>query len=191
MQNKKNILTMAMFALAVILITFGILFLLTAAELVPIFKGFYNINNVLGRYVIVIITMASGIMLFSNLSATIKNNSLRNGMLIGITTFSTILTLPLVYVFVAIFFAQNGIVGPVGKIMMINNIVIGFNAIFGSGVFIYFVYSFMFILSIVFIAVPLVTGFLNLKGKTLIIGKKGNGKFGFSLGILPVLKEKE
>lgn len=112
-------------------------------------------------------------------------------MLIGVTTFSTILTLPLVYVFVAIFFAQNGIVGPVGNIMMINNIVNGFNAIFGSGVFVYFVYSFMFVLSIVFIAVPLVTGILNIKGKTLVIGKKAKGKFGISTDILTVLKKKQ
>ncbi len=185
--NKKQIILLS---LAVVLIIFGLLFLLTAAEVAPIFQFMYGINNILGRYVIVIVTMAAGIMLFSNVSATIYKDKLRNGLLIFMTTFSTVLTVPLVYVFVAIFFAQNGIIGPVGKsVMSIDKIVEGFNRIFGSGAGVYVIYSVMLVVSLVFIAFPLFTGILNIKGKTLIIGKENN-KLKIGIGILPVLKDR-
>ena len=189
MKNKKALI-IASLTTAVTLIIIGILFLLTAAGIAPIFKIMYRINNILGRYVIVIVTMAAGIMLFSNISATIYNDKLRNGLLIGVTTFSTVLTVPLVYVFVAIFFAQNGIIGPVGgSIMSIDKIVEGFNQLFGSGALVYVIYSVMLVVSLVFIAFPLVTGILNIKGKTIVIGKKDN-KLKISVGVLPVLKER-
>ncbi|NCA92382.1 hypothetical protein EOM82_03915 [bacterium] len=189
MKNRQALI-IAYLTVAVTLIIIGLLFLLTAAEIAPIFSIMYKINNILGRYVIVIVTMAAGIMLFSNVSATIPNDKLRSGMLIGITTFSTVLTIPLVYVFVAIFFAQNGIIGPVGGgVMSIDKIVEGFNQIFGSGAVVYIIYSIMLVVSIIFIAFPLFTGILNIKGKTLVIGKQDN-KLKISIGVLPVLKER-
>lgn len=189
MKNKKAFISVLL-TTAVILIIIGLLFLLTAAEIVPVFDFMYDIGNILGRYVIVIVTMAAGIMLFSNISATINNDKLRNGLLIGITAFSTVLTVPLVYVFVAIFFAQNGIIGPVGgSVMSIDKIVQGFNQIFGGGAFVYIIYSIMLVVSLIFIAFPLFTGILNIKGKTLVIGKQEN-KIKISIGVLPVLKER-
>lgn len=155
--KKKDIIIYSLLALSCIIIVFGILFLLSAAEIAPIFTFFKSMNNVLVRYIIVILTMAVGIMTFSNVASRLDNKKLSNGLSIGITTFSTILTIPLVYVFIAIFFAQNGKVGPVGEIMMLDRIVEGFNDWFGSGTFIWVVYSFMLILSLVFIAVPIIT----------------------------------
>lgn len=155
--TKKDKIIYGLVGLSVVLIVLGLLFLVSAAEIAPVFTFFKSMDNVLVRYIIVILTMASGIMLFSNAVAQLSNIKLRNGLSIGITAFSTVLTVPLVYVFVAIFFAQQGKVGPVGKIMMLDRIAEGFVEWFGSGAFIWIVYSFMLIVSIVFISVPIIT----------------------------------
>ena len=155
--TKRDKILVAVLALACVVILFGIMFLLSAAEIANIFPFFGNIDNVLVRYIIVIFAMATGIMTFSNVCAHLSNLKVRKGLNIGITVFSTVLTIPLVYVFVAIFFAANGKIGPVGEAMMLDRIVAGFEAWFGTGAFVYVVYVFMLILSIVFITVPLVS----------------------------------
>ncbi|MEG1613712.1 MAG: hypothetical protein RR357_06055 [Clostridia bacterium] len=185
--NKKEKIQISLLALSVVITIFGIMFLLTSAELVPIFKGFYKINNMLGRYIIVILTMSVGIMLFSNVAMTIENKKMRNGLTLGITIFASVLTLPLVYVFIAIFPAHSGKIGAIGEIMMINRIVEGFIAWFGNGNFVYVVYTVMLIVSIIFLAVPLVTGVLGIKGKALKVGKQSSGKFGIGIIELPVI----
>ncbi len=161
--SKKDKICYGLMGGSFLLIIFGIMFLLSAAEIAPIFTFFKSMDNVLVRYIIVILTMASGIMLFSNAAANLSNIKLRRSLSIGITTFSTILTVPLVYVFIAIFFAHNGKVGPVGEIMMLSRIAEGFVEWFGNGAFIYVVYTFMLILSFVFIAVPIITCISTLK----------------------------
>lgn len=170
---------------AVAIICLGLVFLVSAMQILPLFSA---ISNALGRYLIVIGTMSCGIMLFSNVALTIENQKLRNGLTLGITIFAFILTLPLVYVFIAIFPANVGIMGFVGReIMMLDTIVAGFHAWFGSGAFVYVVYAFMLIVSIVFLLEPLAVGILALKGKTLVLFKKGGPVF--SIDELPVLKK--
>jgi hypothetical protein len=186
--NKNEKMLKAVLIIASVIIVIGVMFVLTAAEIAPIFQGLTRIKNILGRYIIVIATMATGIMLFSNAAAAVEKKKLRNGLTLGITVFSTVLTIPLVYVFAAIFGAEKGVIDPVGVIMKIDKICEGFRAWFGGGAFLYVIYVFMLILSIVFIAFPLVTGVLTLKGKALKIGKQENGKFGIGIGELPVIK---
>ena len=188
MFTKQHPVRSCLFALSIALIVLGLLFLVNAMEAARIFPAFYDIENVLAKYIVVIITMACGIMLFSNLSTQIEQDKLRNGLTIGITTFSTVLTVPLVYVFIAIFpLKATGKMGPVGQIMTLDKILAGFEAWFGSGAFLYVVLVFMLLLSIVFISFPLLTGVLAVKGKAIIVGKQKNGKFGIGLGPLPVL----
>lgn len=170
---------------AVAIICLGLVFLVSAMQILPLFSA---ISNALGRYLIVIVTMSCGIMLFSNVALTIEDEKLRNGLTLGITIFAFVLTLPLVYVFIAIFPANVGIMGFVGReIMMLDTIVAGFHAWFGSGAFVYVVYAFMIIVSIVFLLEPLAVGILALKGKTLVLFKKGGPVF--SIDELPVLKK--
>lgn len=170
---------------AVAIICLGLVFLVSAMQILPLFS---SISNALGRYLIVIGTMSCGIMLFSNIALTIEDEKLRNGLTLGITIFAFVLTLPLVYVFIAIFPANVGIMGFVGReIMMLDTIVAGFHAWFGSGAFVYVVYAFMLIVSIVFLLEPLAVGILALKGKTLVLFKKGGPVF--SIDELPVLKK--
>ncbi len=170
---------------AVGIICLGLVFLVSAMQILPLFNA---ISNALGRYLIVIGTMSCGIMLFSNVALTVEDQKIRNGLTLGITIFAFILTLPLVYVFIAIFPANVGVMGFIGReIMMLDTIVAGFHAWFGNGAFVYVVYSFMLVVSIVFLLEPLGVGILALKGKTLVLFKKGGPVF--SIDELPVLKK--
>lgn len=188
MFSKSHPVRSILFALSIALIVLGFLFLINAMEAARIFPAFYDIDNVLAKYIVVIITMACGIMLFSNLATLIEADKLRNGLTIFITTFSTVLTVPLVYVFIAIFpMAARGAMGPVGKVMSLDKILAGFIAWFGNGALLYVVLVVMLLLSIVFISFPLLTGILAVKGKTIKVGKQSNGKFGIGLAPLPVL----
>ncbi len=188
--SKKNKILVALACVSGCLIILGILFLVNAMGVATFFKAFSAISNVLAKYIVVIVTMACGIMLMSNVCSRIDNDQLRKGSTIAITTFSTVLTVPLVYVFIAVFPATiNGTVGPVGEIMALDQIVLGFIEWFGDGAFLYVVYAFMLILSLVFIAVPLFMGVLTVKGKAIelaIVDKK----IKISLGTLPVLKNR-
>ena len=188
MFSRQHPIRSTLFALAIALIILGVLFLVNAMEAARIFPAFYDIDNVLAKYIVVILTMASGIMLFSNVSTAVENDRLRNGLTIGITTFSTVLTVPLVYVFIAIFPLQaTGAIGPVGHVMALDRILDGFKAWFGNGALLYVVLVVMLLLSIVFISFPLFTGILAVKGKTIQVGKDENGKFGIRFAPLPVL----
>ena len=183
--KKTSPLQLGLLIGSVVIICLGIVFLLSAMQILPLFNA---ISNALGRYLIVIGTMSCGIMLFSNVALTITDDKIRNGLTLGITIFAFVLTLPLVYVFIAIFPANEGIMGFVGKeIMMLDTIVAGFHEWFGNGAFVYVVYAFMLVVSIVFLLEPLAVGILALKGKTLILFKKGGPIF--SIDQLPVLKK--
>ena len=92
MFSKSHPVRSILFALSIALIVLGFLFLINAMEAARIFPAFYDIDNVLAKYIVVIITMACGIMLFSNLATLIEADKLRNGLTIFITTFSTVLT---------------------------------------------------------------------------------------------------
>ena len=188
--SKKEMLQIALITLSVCITILGIMFLLTAMEAVIVFAGFAEISNVILKYVVVIVTMAIGIMTFSNVSMTIENDKLRKAMVLGVTIFSTVLTLPLVYVFIAIFPAQSGHIGPVGDIMMLGKIVADFGLIIPNVAGLYVVYVLLFFMSIIFISFPLLTGVLAVKGKALKVGKMDNGKFGVCLATLPVLDKR-
>ena len=138
-QLKKNEkVQIGLLSLACVIIVLGILFLVNAMQEDPadgFFPAFCELDNILAKYIIVILTMACGIMLFSNVAVTIEQKKLRNGLTIGITAFSTVLTLPLVYVFVAIFpYAADPVpfeqLNPMDAVMRMDRIYEGFVAWF-------------------------------------------------------------
>lgn len=195
-QLKKNEKVQAgLLSLACVIIVLGILFLVNAMQEDPadgFFPAFCELDNILAKYIIVILTMACGIMLFSNVAVTIERKKLRNGLTIGITAFSTVLTLPLVYVFVAVFpYAADPVpfeqLNPVDALMRMDRIYEGFVAWFGDGGLMWAVLAVMLVLSLVFITFPLLTGILAVKNEQTL----GFKKEGFPFGVitLPVVEK--
>lgn len=195
-QLKKNEkVQIGLLSLACAIIVLGILFLVNAMQEDPadgFFPAFCELDNILAKYIVVILTMACGIMLFSNVAVTIEQKKLRNGLTIGITAFSTVLTLPLVYVFVAIFpYAADPVpfeqLNPVDAVMRMDRIYEGFVAWFGDGGLMWAVLAVMLVLSLVFITFPLLTGILAVKNEQTL----GFKKEGFPFGVitLPVVEK--
>ena len=195
-QLKKNEkVQIGLLSLACVIIVLGILFLVNAMQEDPadgFFPAFCELDNILAKYIIVILTMACGIMLFSNVAVTIEQKKLRNGLTIGITAFSTVLTLPLVYVFVAIFpYAADPVpfeqLNPMDAIMRMDRIYEGFVALFRDGGLMWAVLAVMLVLSLVFITFPLLTGILAVKNEQTL----GFKKEGFPFGVitLPVVEK--
>ena len=206
--SKPEKVLWGLLGLSVAVIILGILFLLNAMQdmsqpNIGFFPAFCAIDNVLAKYIVVILTMSCGIMLFSNVALRFPNKKLRNGLTIGITTFAFVLTLPLVYVFIAILplaakatstgmpaFEQLGVVD---QVMRTDNILAGFMDWFGSGAFLWVVLVFMLLLSILFLLEPLFAGICVTKGKVLnIVGKTKDGKIRlFTTAELPVIKTED
>ena len=195
-QLKKNEKVQAgLLALACVIIVLGILFLVNSMQEDPangFFPAFCEIDNLIGKYIVVILTMACGIMLFSNVGITFEDKKLRNGLTIGITVFSTILTVPLVYVFIAIFpYAADPVpfegLNALDAIMRMDRIHEGFVAWFGDGGLMWAVLAVMLVLSLVFISFPLATGILAVKNEQTL----GFKKEGFPFGVitLPVVEK--
>ena len=195
-QLKKNEKVQAgLLALACVIIVLGILFLVNSMQEDPangFFPAFCEIDNLIGKYIVVILTMACGIMLFSNVGITFEDKKLRNGLTIGITVFSTILTVPLVYVFIAIFpYAADPVpfegLNALDAIMRTDRIYEGFVAWFGDGGLMWAVLAVMLVLSLVFISFPLATGILAVKNEQTL----GFKKEGFPFGVitLPVVEK--
>ena len=194
-QLKKNEKVQAgLLSLACVIIVLGILFLVNAMQEDPangFFPAFCEMDNIIAKYIIVILTMACGIMLFSNVAITVEDRKLRNGLTIGITAFSTVLTVPLVYVFIAIMpYAANPVpfeeLNAVDALMRTDRIYEGFVAWFGDGGLMWAVLAVMLLLSLVFITFPLLTGIMAVKNEqTLGFKKKG---FPFGVITLPVVE---
>lgn len=191
--KKNEKVQIGLLSLSVAIIILGILFLVNAMQEDPangFFPAFCEIDNLIGKYIIVILTMACGIMLFSNVGITFEDKKLRNGLTIGITVFSTILTVPLVYVFIAIFpYAADPVpfeeLNALDAIMRMDRIYEGFVDWFGNGGLMWAVYAVMLVLSLVFITFPLLTGILAVKNEQTL----GFKKEGFPFGVitLPVV----
>lgn len=194
-QLKKNEkVQIGLFTLAGLIIVLGILFLVNAMQEDPangFFPAFCEMDNIIAKYIIVILTMACGIMLFSNVAITVEDRKLRNGLTIGITAFSTVLTVPLVYMFIAIMpYAANPVpfeeLNAVDALMRTDRIYEGFVAWFGDGGLMWAVLAVMLLLSLVFITFPLLTGIMAVKNEqTLGFKKKG---FPFGVITLPVVE---
>lgn len=194
-QLKKNEkVQIGLFTLAGLIIVLGILFLVNAMQEDPangFFPAFCEMDNIIAKYIIVILTMACGIMLFSNVAITVEDRKLRNGLTIGITAFSTVLTVPLVYVFIAIMpYAADPVpfeeLNALDAVMRTDRIYEGFVAWFGDGGLMWAVLTVMLLLSLVFITFPLLTGIMAVKNEqTLGFKKKG---FPFGVITLPVVE---
>ncbi|HPD02651.1 MAG: hypothetical protein ACOYIN_03225 [Christensenellales bacterium] len=148
---KKAVIAI-LFVVALLFNAFGIMSLLTVAEIAPIsFLGFYQNFRLIIRYIFIIASMMIGIMSFSTAAGMLKGK-LKNFLSIACCAYSTILTLPLVYTFVGCFFAVNGTMLP-----MVEEIAVELMLIFPKPTIQYVVFSAGVLLGLIFLAVPIVT----------------------------------
>ncbi len=201
LKDKK---LLALIGVSVVVMIFGILFLVNAMGIANFYKNYAGLDNALAKYIVVILTMTVGIMLWSNVAMNFENKKLRNGLTIGITAFALLMTLPLTYVLIAIMpFAasHNGadvlaaagvssmgemtpeLIASSAKVLNLNaidgimgthNIYLGFEDWFGEGALLWVVLVFMGILGVVFLAEPLAAGICVVKGKQLALFGKNS-----------------
>lgn len=158
--QKKKIIQGVAFAVAILLNVFGIMSLLTIAKIAPIgFLSFYNGMRLLVRYIVLIVIMSAGIMTFSTTAGTLEGK-LKNGLSIGVTAYSTVLTLPLLATFILCFFAMNNPTMPFA-----GEICVEFMDIFKNTSVQYLIFSAGIVLSLVFLAVPILTCVQTVRGK--------------------------
>lgn len=87
---------------------FGVMSLLTIIGIADILPFYKNFEHILLGYVIVVVSMATGIMSF-NLFAGRRKNPAKAILSIGVTAYSTILTIPLLATFVLCLVQKFGV----------------------------------------------------------------------------------
>lgn len=102
MLSKNEKVLFGLLGLSILIMVFGFMFVVNAMGVANFYPHFCAIENSLAKYIIVILTMATGIMLFTNVATRFENKKLRNGLTIGITTFAFVMTVPLTYVLIAL-----------------------------------------------------------------------------------------
>lgn len=109
------------------------------------------------KYVICAVTVAVGIILFTAFAMTL-NGKLKNILSIGVTTWSTILTIPLFLTFVLSFVVASGT-----EVPLVSDITHGIQEVFKPEWLQYVIYAGGTVLGIVCLAVPIVTTVSTVK----------------------------
>lgn len=160
----KKIIDYVILAVSIAGNVFGILSLLTiigVADIIPFYNSF---EHILLGYVIVVISMATGIMSF-NLFAGRRKNPAKNILSIAVTTYSTILTIPLFLTFVLCLIQKcganfsgfiNDFVAPIYDDML---------SIFKPEWLQYLIFVGGIIMGIAFLAVPIIMCIATVKAK--------------------------
>ena len=150
MDKKKIALQTSMAVISVLLNIWGLLSLLHTIQVFNVpFLAYLDNLRLLLKYVVIVITMACGIMLFARFATTFKGK-VKNTLAIINCTYSTILTLPLFGTFVGCFWAMKGI-----NVPMVSDICNEFMDIFKSTGLQYFIFIAGTIMGIAFLAVPI------------------------------------
>lgn len=166
-ENKKKIMQAVMITVAAGLNVWG---LLTLAQTTGADVGLTyisNIPNLIARYVIVVITMAAGIMLMSAAAGTFKGK-VKNVFSIAVCAYSTILTIPLFLAFILCIPIAAGATFPAFIEEMVRDICYSFQDIFGKGWLQYLIYVLGTIMGAIFLAVPILSTYFTVKDIDLI-----------------------
>lgn len=163
----KKIIDILILVVSFIGTVFGVLSLLTiigVADIMPFYKTF---EHILLGYVIVVISMATGIMSF-NLFAGRRENPWKTILSIAVTTYSTILTLPLVATFVLCLVQKCGVTFTGFIDGFVAPIYDDLVSIFKPEWAQYLVFIGGTIMGIIFIAVPIIMCIKTVKPKDVI-----------------------
>lgn len=164
-QDKTKIKQAVMITVAAIFIVLGILSIIQATGSNAGLTYISKISNVILRYVVVIVTNAAGIMLMSTAAGTFKGK-VKDVFAIAVCVYSTVMTIPLFAAFILMFPAAAGATLPAFLNDMVGEIVIAFGKIFKGG-WQYLVYALGTLMSIVFLAVPIISTYCTVKELTL------------------------
>ncbi len=169
--TARKVFFSVMYVVAFVSEILGILSIITVGKIgglniLKFYDGIVEVNLILG-YVLVIVFMTIGILTFSNLSARLYNIKWRKKLTISITVYAFILTLPLLYVFIACFFDPTGSAVN-GTIFMVNeepaNVARAFyEMVQGNMQALYTLYAAGVLMSIVFLIIPLHDGIKVVK----------------------------
>lgn len=179
--TKKLKIQIALFALAILFNIWGILSILQVGIGVNVGLTYLNTIkdfHIILCYVIIVVTMAIGIMGASINAGQLDNTKLLKGLTIGITTYSTVLTIPLLLAFICFaVYPQNVDLAVYGSGLgefidgMFGTIAKDLGTIFGpkewggfgSKGLLTTVYVLGIIMSIAFLAVPIISAVQAIK----------------------------
>lgn len=164
-EDKTKIKQAVMITVAAIFIILGILSIIQATGSNAGLAYISKIGNVILRYAVVIITNAIGIMLMSTAAGTFKGK-VKNVFSITVCVYSSIMTVPLLLAFILMFPVATGATLPAFLNDMVGEIVVAFAKIFKGG-WQYLIYFLGTIMSIIFLAVPIITTYCTVKELTL------------------------
>ncbi len=160
MNKKKITLQVIMATVSVILNIWGLLSLMYTIDAFKVpFLSYLDNLRLLLKYVVIVVTMAPGIMLFAQFATTFEGK-VKNTLAIINCTYSTILTLPLFGTFVGCFWAMKGI-----NVPMVSDICNEFMDIFKTTGLQYLIFILGTIMGIVFLAVPILMTIKTVKQK--------------------------
>ena len=183
--NKKLKIQLSIFAVSILLNIWGIMSILQAG--MGINTGLAYLDtikdfHIILCYVIIVITMAIGIMSASINAGQLDNKKWMKGLTIGVTAYSTILTIPLLLAFIC-FAAYPTNVGieaygsGLGEFIdgMFGTIAKDLGTIFGpaelggagSNGLLMTIYVLGILMSIIFLAFPIFSAVLQIKGLTI------------------------
>lgn len=156
MNKKKTALQAVMLVAGVAFNIWGLLSLVQTTG-TDVGLAYLDSLRLLVRYVIVVITMAAGIMLLTAFAGTLPGKA-KNILSITVCTYSTVLTIPLFLTFVLCFVVASGT-----PIPMVTEICNEFTDIFKPAALHYFIFVLGTIMGIVFLAVPIISTYCTVK----------------------------
>ena len=159
--QRKKIAQGVMLVVSVALNIWGLLSLLQTIG-TDVGLNYLDGLRLLVRYVVVVITMACGIMLLSYFAGTLKGKA-KNILSIAVCTYSTILTIPLFLTFVCCFAVASG-----HPVPMVNEICYELQDIFHPEGVQYLIFFLGSIMGIIFLAVPILSTYCTVKDIDLI-----------------------
>lgn len=159
--------------LKILTLTIGIVFNVWGISSLLQTIGVFNLDalsylleiRLLYRYVVIIVTMIVGIMSLNGF-AGLCNGKVKSALSITVCAYSTVLTLPLLFSFVMFFIAKAGIATVAvidDMVMPIYNELI---SIFTTDVWQYVIFSGGVLMSLIFLAVPIIMCRSTVKGKS-------------------------
>ncbi len=165
--TKKKLIQAVMIVVAAALNVWGILTLLQTLGSDVGLAYIDSIPNLVVKYVVVVATMACGIMLMSAAAGTFAGK-VKNVFSIVVCAYSTVMTIPLFAAFVLMIPAAAGVALPAFLGEMVGDIVVAFQSFLGTGGVQYLIYSLGIVMSVIFLAVPIISTWFTVKEIDLV-----------------------